>query len=56
MISMKNKQTLVFSSPEHEVLKVRYCDQSLSVVRVCIRPLLTFALNNFSKTAGQILK
>ena len=25
--------TLIFSSPEHEVLKVSYCDQSLSVVR-----------------------
>ena len=24
---------LVFSSPEHEVLMVSYCDQSLSVVR-----------------------
>ena len=30
--------TLSFSSPEHEVLMVSYCDQSLSVVRA----LLTF--------------
>ena len=35
----------VFSSPEHEVLKVRYCDRSLSVVRLsgvnfCFKRLL----------------
>ena len=33
-----------FSSPEHEVLMVRYCDQSLSVVRAlstfCFKRLL----------------
>ena len=41
------------SSPEHEVLMVSYCDQSLSVVRA----LSTFALNDFStKMARRILK
>ena len=29
----KHVQNGVFSSPEHEVLMVSYCDQSLSVVR-----------------------
>ena len=29
----KNMCSLIFSSPEHEVLMVSYCDQSLSVVR-----------------------
>ena len=33
-----------FSSPEHKVLMVSFCDQSLSVVR----PLSTFCFNNFS--------
>ena len=38
----------LFSSPEHEVLMVSYCDQSLSVVRAC----QLFALYDFSsKTA-----
>ena len=37
-------QRPLFSSPEHEVLMVSYCDQSLSVVRA----LSTFALNDFS--------
>ena len=26
----------LFSSPEHEVLMVSYCDQSLSVVHLCV--------------------
>ena len=34
----------IFSSPEHEVLMVSYCDQSLSVVRalstICFKQLL----------------
>ena len=29
----KIRVRLLFSSPEHEVLMVSYCDQSLSVVR-----------------------
>ena len=41
---MKNKGTRIFSSPEHEVLMVSYCDQSLSVVRAsstfCFKQLL----------------
>ena len=47
-----------FSSPEHEVLMVSYCDQSLSVVRrpSSVRCQL-FASNDFSsKTARRILK
>ena len=47
-----------FSSPEHEVLMVSYCDQSLSVVRPpsSVRCQL-FPLNDFSsKTARRILK
>ena len=32
---------LVFSSPEHEVLMVSYCDRAVSVVR---RPASTFYL------------
>ena len=38
------KIPIVFSSPEHEVLMVSYCDQSLSVVRAlstyCFKRLL----------------
>ena len=30
---MIKEQFSIFSSPEHEVLIVSYCDQSLSVVR-----------------------
>ena len=34
----------MFSSPEHKVLKVSYCDQSMSVVRtastICFKSLL----------------
>jgi len=29
---------LFISSPEHRVLKVSYCDWSLSVVRLSVRP------------------
>ena len=33
-MSQKNAEFLdIFSSPEHEVLMVSYCDQSLAVVR-----------------------
>ena len=47
---------LVFSSPEHEVLMVSYCDQSLSAIVISLCPssmrCQLFALNNFSsKTA-----
>ena len=39
-----SKEVLFFSSPEHEVLMVSYCDQSLSVVRAlstfCFKRLL----------------
>ena len=43
--TLLNSETLgnmlmIFSSPEHEVLMVSYCDQSLSVVRA----LATFLL------------
>ena len=30
---IEDSKMAVFSSPEHEVLMVSYCDQSLSVVR-----------------------
>ena len=34
IIKIKNKTIIfVFSSPEHKVLMVSYCDQTLSVVR-----------------------
>jgi len=33
ILSLKNQMTSVFSSPEHKVLRVSYCDRSLSVVR-----------------------
>ena len=48
----------VFSSPEHEVLMVSYCDQSLSVVcRPSSVRCQLFALNDFSsQTARRILK
>ena len=31
-------EVLCFSSPEHKVLMVRYCDRPLSVVRPSVRP------------------
>ena len=47
----------IFSSPEHFVLKVSYCDRPLSIIHAYGCPVSTFALNNFfSKTAGQILE
>ena len=30
---LSGKPTTIFSSPEHKVLMVSYCDQSMSVVR-----------------------
>ena len=43
-ITGKKLKDHVFSSPEHEVLMVSYCDQSLSVVRAlstfCFKQLL----------------
>ena len=32
------KQFLLFNSPEHNMLRMSYCDQSLSGVRVSIHP------------------
>ena len=37
----EKKKSILFSSPEHEVLMVSYCDRAASVVR---RPSLTFYL------------
>ena len=56
LVVSQGKLVTFFSSPEHEVLMVSYCDQSLSVVRhPCV--VNFFALNDFSsKTAGRILK
>ena len=46
----KEDNSCIFSSPEHEVLMVSYCDQSLSVVRAlstfCFK---RFLLQNFEK-------
>ena len=51
--------SLIFSSPEHNVLSGSYCDQSSSVVRPSIRPSvrpLTISLKIFSsKTRRPIL-
>ena len=33
IMKLVNKSSIFFSLPEHEVLMVSYCDQSLSVVR-----------------------
>ena len=48
---------IIFSSPEHEVLMVSYCDQSLSVVRAlstfCFKQLL---LQDGSTDFGIILQ
>ena len=55
---LKNIKLLIFSSPEHKVLRVSYCDRSLSVVRrraSCVVRKL-FYLNSFSsETAHWIL-
>ena len=34
LLIAKYLEMFIFSSPEHEVLMVSYCDQSMSVVRV----------------------
>ena len=47
-----------FSSPEHKVLRVSYCDRPLSVARrllSIVHRLSTIPLNIFSYTAGPIL-
>ena len=42
-----NKQFLHFSSPEHEVLKVRYCDRP--VVRLSIRLWVRLSVQSYKK-------
>ena len=44
----------VFSSPEHKVLKVSFCDGYLLWVGACVCPP-TVSLNNFSETTHWIL-
>ena len=36
----------VFSSPEHNVLRMSYCDRSLSGVHVSVRPSMNSYLKN----------
>ena len=35
----------LFSSPEHKVLKLSFCDRFLSVVRACVRPSVRASVN-----------
>ena len=44
---IKTENVSHFSSPEHKVLKVSFCDGPLSVVRPCVRAS-TISLNNIS--------
>ena len=52
-VSKENRCNLLFSSPEHNVLRGSYCDRSSSVVRpsVCpsVRPSICPSVNNFFK-------
>ena len=56
MLSVKrlDSSILFVSSPEHEVLKVSYCDRSMSVVRrpACVVRRQQFALKAYSCTPG----
>jgi len=47
---------LIFSSPEHKVLKVSYCDQSLFVVRPYIRQQLLKKPISFETTWPNSIK
>ena len=38
-----------FSSPEHIVLRVSYCDRSLSGIRPSVRPFVRPSVNNYLK-------
>ena len=43
----------LFSSPEHNVLRMSYCDRSMSGVRLCVRPSVNNYLKNVSSETGQ---
>ena len=55
-----NRFGLVFSSPEHEVLRVSYCDHSLSVCRPSVVHshflVYTLASTNINQSAPNLVK
>ena len=45
ILSRETIQIAFFSSPEHNVLRMSYCDRSMSGVHPCVRP----SVNNYLK-------